>query len=139
MVTCLIPPLHVTLLQRRGRAFGHVPVCMGRRDRARSPIEGEFDEGGLLSRQIETVLLTDGKPASAWILARYSARLTEQELDLLRAHYQLDDALTTGQIAEKYHVTGQVVLERRHAAARRLGRLIAWELDEPSRRAELVL
>jgi len=53
---------------------------------------------------------------------------------MLRAYYLLDGALTTGQIATKYHLTGQVVLERRHNAVRRLSKLISWELDDPSKK-----
>ncbi len=80
------------------------------------------------------MLLADGKPATEWILSRYHDRLTEQEIDLIRAYYQLDDALTTGQLAEKYHMTGQVVLQNRHDAVRRLSSVIAWELDDPSKK-----
>ena len=80
------------------------------------------------------MLLSDGKPATEWILARYDDRLTEQEVDLLRGYYLLDEALTTGEIAEKYHMTGQVVLERRHKAVRRLSKLISWERDDSSKK-----
>lgn len=78
------------------------------------------------------MLLADGHDATEWLLARYLDRLTEREADLIRAHYGLEGALTTRQIAGKHHISASTVLQLRHGAVRRLWRLIEWETDEPS-------